>query len=329
MTDRIRWGILGTGNIAHQFARGLAALDDVELLAVGSRAQESADRFGDEFAVPRCYASYEALANDADVDVIYVSTPHPFHRNNALLCLRAGKATLVEKPFAINTREAGEMIAAARSGGVFLMEAMWTRFTPVMGKIRELLAAGTIGEVRMLNADFGFRTTVNPTHRLFDLALGGGALLDVGVYPISLASMIFGEPVAIKSLGHLGETGADEQNAVLLGYTGGQIAMLSSATRTASPHEALIMGTDGMIRIAAPWWKPEHFTLTRSGASAEVFDLPFTGNGYNYEAAEAGRCLRAGELESAVMPLEETRSIMQTMDAIRAQWNLVYPMEQA
>lgn len=329
MPDTIRWGILGTGNIAHQFARGLAALDDAELVAIGSRTQENAERFGEEFAVPRRYASYDGLANDAEVDAIYVSTPHPFHKDNALLCLKAGKATLVEKPFAMSAREADEMIAAARSGGVFLMEAMWTRFVPVMVKIRELLADDVIGEVRMLNADFGFRTALNPNHRLFDLALGGGALLDVGVYPISLASMIFGAPTQIKSLGHIGETGADEQNATLLGYDGGQIAMLSSAVRTTSPHEALIMGMDGMIRIAAPWWKPERFTLLRSGAPAETFDLPFTGNGYNYEAAEVGRCLRTGALESAVMLLDETLSIMETMDAIRAEWNLVYPMEQA
>lgn len=328
MPDKIRWGILGTGNIAHQFARGLAAAEDVELVAVGSRTQESADRFGEEFGVPRRHASYEALANDPDVDAIYVATPHTFHRDNALLCLNGGKAALVEKAFAINAREAEQMIALAREKRLFLMEAMWTRFAPAMVKIRDLLADGAIGEVRMINADFGFRGAMNPEGRWLNLALGGGALLDVGVYPISLASMIFGEPTQIKSLGHLGETGADEQFGVLLGYSAGQIAILSGAVRTRSPHEAVIMGTDGMIRIPSPWWKPEHFTLAISGKSIEAFDLPFTGNGYNYEIGEVGRCLRAGELESSIMPLDETLSIMRTMDAIRAQWGLVYPMEQ-
>lgn len=329
MPDKIRWGILGTGNIAHQFARGLSVVDDAELVAVGSRTQESADRFGAEFNVPRRHASYEALANDPDVDAIYVSTPHPFHKDNALLCLNAGKATLVEKPFAINTREAEQMIALAREKRLFLMEAMWTRFAPVMVKVRELLAQHVIGDVRMVSADFGFRTNLNPQGRLFDLALGGGALLDVGVYPVSFASMILGAPSQIVSIGHLGETGADEQNAVLFGYPQGQIAILSSATRTNTPQEAVIMGTDGTIRIASPWWKPEHFTVLLNGKPAEAFDLPFTGNGYNYEAIEVGRCLRAGELESPVISHAETLSIIRIMDTIRAQWGLVYPTEHA
>ncbi|MFN8560835.1 MAG: Gfo/Idh/MocA family oxidoreductase [Anaerolineae bacterium] len=234
MTDKIRWGILGTGNIAHQFARGLTVVEDAELVAVGSRQQETADRFGDEFDVLRRHASYEALANDPGVDAIYVSTLHPYHKDNTLLCLNAGKAVLVEKPFAINAREAEQMIAAARSGGRFLMEAMWTRCTPVMVKVRELLAAGAVGEVRMISADFGFRGAMNPEGRWLNLAMGGGALLDVGIYPLSLASMIFGAPSQIASIGHLGETGADEQNAVLLGYDAGQIAILS--TPSAQPR---------------------------------------------------------------------------------------------
>ena len=328
-TEKIRWGILGTGNIAHQFARGLTVVDDAELIAVGSRSKESADRFGDEFRVPHRHSSYEALANDPEVDAIYVSTPHPFHKANTILCLEGGKAVLCEKPFALNAAEAEEMIALARRKGLFLMEAMWTRFTPVMVKIRELLAEGAIGEVRMITADFGFRANFDPESRAFKLALGGGALLDVGVYPISLASMILGEPSKIASTAHLGETGADEQNAVLFTYPEGQIAILASATRTRTPWEAVIMGTDGMIHIPADWWKPQRFTLKVNGKADEAFDLPFTGNGYNYEAMEVGRCLRAGNTESPIMTLDESRSIMQVMDRIRAQWGLVYPTEQA
>ncbi len=327
MPETIRWGILGTGNIAHQFARGLATTEAAELVAVGSRTAESAAKFADEFGITRRHASYEALANDANVDAIYVSTPHPFHYDNSILCLQAGKAVLCEKPFAMNVRETDEMIALARQKNLFLMEAMWTRFTPAMAKIRELIAEGVIGEVRMLQADFGFRAKFDPTIRAFAPELGGGAVLDVGVYPISLASMIFGEPAQIVSAAHLGETGVDEQNAAIFSYPAGQLALLSSAVRTTSPQEAVIMGTEGMIRLATPWWRPQGFTVIRAGQAPESYDLPFRGNGYNYEAEEVGRCLRAGELESPIMPLDETRSIMQVMDTLRAQWGLVYPSE--
>ncbi|MEP7292177.1 MAG: Gfo/Idh/MocA family oxidoreductase [Chloroflexota bacterium] len=327
MNEKIRWGILGTGNIAHKFATGLTVVDDAELVAVGSRTQEGADKFADEFGATHRHASYEALANDPEVDAIYVSTPHPFHKDNSILCLNAGKAVLCEKPFTINTREAEEVIAVARAKKLFLMEAMWTRYAPVMFKIRELIGQGVIGEVRMINADFGFRAGFDPKSRTFAPELGGGGLLDVGIYPISLASMLLGEPSEIISTATLGETGVDEQSVVLLKYAGGQIAITSSAVRTTTPWEAFIMGTEGMIHIPAVWWKPEAFTLKANGEPDQRFDLPFTGNGYNYEAIEVGRCLRAGELESPVMPLDETLSIMRTMDAARAQWGLVYPTE--
>src|SRR5215216_7626821 len=197
---KTRWGILGTGNIASQFARGLVALDDAELVAVGSRTAESAEAFGERFSAPRRHASYAALASDPDVDAIYIATPHPLHHDNTIMGLEAGKAVLCEKPFAINAGQAQAMIATARERGVFLMEAMWTRFLPHMVRLRELLAAGAIGEVRMLQADFGFRTSFNPQSRLFDPALGGGALLDVGVYTISFAQMILGEPDRVTGL---------------------------------------------------------------------------------------------------------------------------------
>ncbi len=329
MYEKIHWGILGTGKIAHKFATGLTVIDDAELVAVGSRTQEGADRFAAEFGAPRRHASYEALANDPDVDAIYVSTPHPFHKDNTMLCLKAGKAVICEKPFAINEREAREMIDLAHAKGIFLMEAMWTRYAPAMVKIRELLAQSVIGEVCMINADFGFRTNVNPKGRLFDLALGGGALLDVGVYPLSFASMILGEPSRIVSVGHLGETGADEQNAVLFQYPAGQIAILASASRTNTPNEARIIGTESSIYVPPRFWMPQTLTLSLNGKPDKVFDLPFTGNGYNYEAMEVGRCLRAGELESKIMPHAEIVSLMRMMDAIRTQWGLVYPTEKS
>lgn len=327
MAEKMRWGIIGTGSIAHKFATGLTALTDAELVAVGSRSQASADKFGDEFKVARRHASYEALANDAEVDAIYVSTPHPFHKANTLLALGAGKAVITEKPFAMNAREAKEMIDFARQNRVFLMEAMWTRYLPAIVRVRELIAQGVIGEPRMLMADFGFRAGINPQHRLFNPDLGGGALLDVGIYVVSLSSMIFGKPDRISGLAHIGETHVDEQSAILLGHPGGQLAALTTAVRTNTPHEALISGTNGQIKIHGSFWRGEKLTVTVYGKETTEINLPLHGNGYNYEAAEVARCVRAGKTESEVMPLDETLSIMQTLDTIRAQWGLKYPME--
>jgi predicted dehydrogenase len=327
MAEPIRWGIVGTGRIAQFFARGLSVLPDAQLVAVGSRTKEAADKFADMFSIPRRHASYADLANDPEVDAVYVATPHNLHKENTILCLRAGKAVICEKPFAINAREAAEMIGVARETGRFLMEAMWTRFLPVLVKVRELLAQGVIGEVRMMEADFGFRTDFNPKGRLFNPELGGGGLLDVGIYPISLAWMLFGKPKQITSTVHLGQTGVDEQMALLLSYEQGQIAICSAAVRTNTVQEAYIYGTDGYIKLHSQWWKGERLTLAQSGKDPQVIDLPLEGNGYNYEAAEVMRCVRAGKLESDTIPLDETLAIMGTLDQIRAQWGLKYPME--
>jgi predicted dehydrogenase len=325
MADTIRWGILGTGNIARKFAEGLTTAPGAQLVAVGSRTQTSADRFADQFNAPRRHTNYEALANDPQVDVIYIATPHNLHKDNSLLCLNAGKAVLCEKPFTINAAETDAVIQAARARRLFLMEAMWTRCLPAFVKIRELIRAGALGEVRMVTADFGFRTSVNAEGRLFNKVYGGGSLLDVGVYPVSLASMLLGTPTTIKTLAYLGQTGVDEQAAMIFGYRAGQLALLSSAIRTSTPHEALIAGTEGTIKIA-DWWRARQFTLI-AGGKTEIIELPFEGNGYNYEAVEVMRCLCAGQLESEVMPLDESRAIMATMDAVRAQWGLTYPSE--
>lgn len=328
MTETFRWGILGTGRIAGVFADGLTQLPDATLLAVGSRAQETADAFGEKYAIPRRYASYAELAADPDVDAIYVASPHSGHRPDTLLCLEHGKAVICEKPFAINAAQAREMVDFARAHKIFLMEAMWTRFLPLMVKVRELIAEGAIGDVLMLQSDFGFRTDVNPKSRLFDMNLGGGGLLDVGVYPVSLASMIFGKPERIASLANLGATGVDEQGAAIFSYAGGKrMAIVSTAVRTNTPHETVIMGSAGSMKIHAPSWAPRQLTLRRGGQSDELVEIGFPGNGYQYEAAELMRCVREGRLESAVIPLDETIQVMETMDAIRAQWGLKYPME--
>lgn len=322
----LRWGILGLGNIAKQFATGLQVLPDAQLIAVGSRTQEKADAFGEQFNAPHRHAGYEALANDPDVDAIYIATPHSAHAEDALLCLGAGKAVLCEKPFTINAAQAEKVIQFARERQVFCMEAMWSRFFPLIARLRETLAQGAIGDAQMLHADFGFRAGVNPESRLFNPALGGGGLLDVGVYPISLASLLFGAPDAVTGLAQIGETGVDEQAGMVIRYAGGRMAVLSTGVRVNTPQDAVILGTDGRITIHSPWWKPAKMTVSAGGKEEEIA-LPFEGNGYQFEAQEVARCLRAGKTESDVLPLDETLQIMRTMDELRAQWGLKYPME--
>jgi predicted dehydrogenase len=326
--EKVRWGILGTGAIARQFVQGLNSVPHAEVLAVGSRSGASAQEFADKRGIPRGHASYDDLASDPDVDVVYIATPHPFHAENATLCLEAGKAVLCEKPFCVNAAEAERVVELAREKRLFIMEGMWTRFFPLMEEVRRLVSQRTIGEVRMLNVDFGFRADLDPASRLFDQRLGGGALLDVGVYCVSLASMVLGRPSGFVGLPHLGETGVDEQASVVLEHEGGRLANLSIGIRTATPQEATIMGTEGYLRIHAPWWRPESMTISRPGKESETVDAPVSGNGFNYEAAEVMRCLEAGKTESDVMPLDETVSVMRTMDGIRAAWGLRYPGEE-
>ncbi|GMK44278.1 dehydrogenase [Paenibacillus glycanilyticus] len=323
----IKWGILGAGWIASQFARDLAFAQDAELSAVGSRSLEKAAEFAGKFGGKRAYGSYEELVNDAEIDIIYVATPHPSHKEHVLQCLRAGKAVLCEKPFTVNVKEAEEVVQYARENRIFLMEAMWTRFLPVIRKVREWIEEGRIGDVRLLKADFGFRTGVNPEGRLFKPALAGGALLDVGIYPLSFASMLFGaKPKQILSTAHLGETGVDEENSILLSYEGGQTALLSSAIRLNSGSDAYIMGTEGSIKIPS-FFNAKSATLVAADGTEETFSDDRTTLGYVYEAEAAGQYLREGKLESEVISLDETLQLMRIMDEIRGQWGLRYPFE--
>jgi predicted dehydrogenase len=243
------------------------------------------------------------------------------------MCFEAGKPVLCEKPFTINADQAREAVALAQQRKLFVMEATWMRFTPLMVELRGLLSEEVIGEVRMINADFGIRVEFDPMFRLFDPELGGGGLLDVGIYTLSLAQMILGTPTQTVGLAELGQTGVDEQSAAVLGYAGGQLAVLQSAIRTETPQEATIMGTEGWIRIHSPWWMPEAMTIYKHDLAPQLIEVPFTANGYTYEAAEVHRCLREGALESPLMPWEETVAIMETMDALRGQWGLRYPIE--
>lgn len=327
MSDKIRWGILSTGMIAAKFVEGLAMLPDAEVVAVGSRTEEASQAFADRYHIPHRHGSYEALANDPDVDVVYVATPHNLHKENTLLCLQGGKAVLCEKPFTINAAEAEAIITLARQKRLFLMEAMWTRFMPAMRKIRQLLADGTIGDVRLVIVEFGFRPPFDPQGRLFNPDLGGGALLDLGIYPITLAWLVLGPPQSVISKATIGPTGVDEQNAIILGYAEGQMALLASSLQAQTAHEAQIIGTRGRIRIHPEWWNPTTFTLSLPEKD-ETITVPTEGNGYNYEAAEVMSYLRAGKLESDLMPLDESLAIMRLLDQIRGQWGLRYPMEQ-
>ena len=327
MQKKTRWGILGPGTISQKFATGLKAVSDAEITAVGSRDLQRANAFADTFSIPHRHGNYTDLAHNPDVDVIYVATPHPFHKECAMLCLEAGKAVLCEKPLTVNAEQAEEMIACARKNNQFLMEAMWTRFLPVIVKVREWLADGAIGEPRLLTADKGSRQTLSTETlegRLFNPELGGGGLLDVGVYTIALAYMVFGAPSMITSLAHIGETNVDEQASILLGYDAGQIANLFCAIRTETSKEARIIGTKGAIHIPE-FWQATSATLIRTGRDPLHIEMPFIGNGYESQAIEVINCLREGKLESDVMPLDESLSIMKTMDTIRFQWGLKYP----
>jgi predicted dehydrogenase len=325
--DSIKWGILGPGVMSRKFALGLKYARGAELAAVASRSRERAELFASEFDVHCVYDSYEALAGDNRIDAVFVATPHSFHREHAILCLSGGRHVLCEKPFAINAGEAADMIRTAREEERVLMEAMWTRFLPSLVTVRDLVANGVIGEIRRVTADFGFRASFDPQHRIFDPNLGGGALLDIGIYPLSLAHMLLGAPVSIHGLAHIGKTGVDEESAVLLGYDGGRQAILTMALRIDTPGEALILGTAGWIRILSPWWASSHVKVRENGRGERTLDLPYKGNGYTHEAEEFMDLIREEKMESSVMPLDESLAIMRTMDEIRRQWGMHYPME--
>jgi len=325
MLEKIKWGILSTGHIAEKFAEDLKWLADAELVAVGSRTEETARSFAEKYRIPRYYASYEALANDPEIDVIYIATPHNFHAENSILCMNAGKSVLCEKAFAINANEAEKMIEAARENKVFLMEAMVTRHFPVTDQIMTWISEGKIGDVRMVQATRCARGKFDNFTRHLNPDLGGGSLLDVGVYVISFASMIYGRP-PLRSVGYgyIGASGSDEQGAALLEYDHGELAILTFALRTDAVNEAYILGSEGYIRVDPPFAVAARASLHIEDKQPVVAEVPIKGNGLNYEAAEVMRCMREGLSESPRMPLDETLSIMRIMDTIRADWPLKY-----
>ena len=324
---KVKWGILSTGWIAEKFVRDLALANNAECVAVGSRTIESASQFAEKYHIPRAYGSYEELVSDPDVEVIYIATPHPYHKDNVLTCLQAGKAVLCEKPFTINSSELTELVHVARDKRLFLMEAMWTRYLPATIKVMEWIKDGRIGEVQMLKAEFGFHAEFNPQGRLFNLELGGGSLLDAGIYPVSYASMIFGpSPINVHSTVRIGTTGVDEQFSLLFDYGQGKSALLSGAVSVSMPNEAIIYGSKGYISVPS-FLNTHEATLHADGEEPEVFHDDRESQGYTFEAEAVGRYLREGKLESERITLEESLKLMELLDQIRGQWGLKYPTE--
>lgn len=327
MTQDIRWGILGTGDIARQFAEDLRLVDGAELLAVGSRRRETADRFGDTHGIPRRHTPYEAMAHDPDVDVVYIATPHIRHHDDALLCLEAGKAVLCEKPFTLNAAQAERLVQCARERGLFLMEAMWTFFFPAFRVLHDLLEKEALGAVHTVRADFSYRAAYDPAGRLFDKALGGGALLDIGVYGVALAQRVFGRaPQHIDSTVNWAPTGVDASSALLFSYESGGAALLSNSLRADAPQDAYIVGERGWARLPHRFSQPGELTVCVDGKE-ERHTFPRDGYGYCYEAREVTRSLRAGETECPVAPLDHSLSVMHTLDRVRSEWGLRYPGE--
>ena len=323
---KYKWGILAPGSIAQKFAKGLAVIPQAELYAVGSRDLGRAEAFAKEYGFTKAYGSYSELAADAQIDIIYVATPHPQHMQAAILCLEKKKAVLCEKPFAVNKAQAMRMVKCAKENKAFLMEAMWARFLPTFCKVRELIKGGAIGNVYHINADFCFRTDINPEGRLFSPMLAGGSLLDVGVYNIALCSAVFGkQPDRIQSHMQIGSTGVDEKTSVMFNYSGGQSALLMSAIRLATAHEAVIYGDEGYIKMPVYWCGDSVILNNKDGT--QEFNLPYEATGYQFQAVEVMSCLEKGMLESPLMPLDETLKIMETMDKIRFDNHLKYPFE--
>lgn len=325
----LRWGILATGGIAHAFTYDLRVAG-LTVAAVGSRSLPQAQAFADLFSIPHAHGSYEALVTDPDVDIVYVASPHSHHRDHALLALEAGKHVVIEKALTLSADEAEEIAALAAARGLLAMEAMWTRYLPHMVRIRELIGAGALGELRTVFADHTQKLPDDPAHRVNALELGGGALLDLGVYPVSFAWDILGPMTQIRALGRLTETGADAEVAVAAVHRGGAVSSLVCSMRGAGPNTAHIVGTDAHIDIDRVWYTPTSFTLTATdGTVVESYTSQVEGRGMQYQALAAERIIATGGTDSDLLPLSESIAIMRSLDEIRAQVGVVYPKERS
>ena len=331
---KVRWGLVGPGWVAEGFAEGLAYTDDAVLEAVVSKTSlEKAQEFAKRHGIKKAYGSYEEFLADPDIDIVYISILIPAHKQMVKDCFKAGKPVVCEKPFALNAKETQEMIQAAKDADLFLMEAMWSRFLPVAKTIRQWLKEGRVGKVKYVRADHGFLFKDHTT-RQFDRKVGGGAMMDLGVYAISFASMVLGyEPEEIKSLAAIGDTEVDEQSVITMRYPGNEIAVLSCTMRAETPQEAWIVGDEGVIRLKKAFMNADTVTLeiesklTDDPTIVEEINIPIDGPGYRYEAEEAMRCLQQDKKESDILPLSETLGVMKIMDTVREQWGRKYQQE--
>ncbi len=326
----IRWGILGAGGIAATMSRDITATAGNEPYAVAARDGERAAAFAAEHGLARSYGSYAELVADPDVDVVYVATTNAQHHEHALLALRAGKPVLVEKAFALNAAQARDIVAAARAQQLFCMEAMWLRFNPLIRATAAIASSGRIGGVIGVRADLSRRFRYDPNHRLFDLAAGGGALLDLGVYSATFAWLLLGRPDTIAATGSLARTGADLTAALQWGYPDGRVAQVYCSAAGDSPFAALVTGTGGWISVEPRIHRPQRLVVHESdGGADEIVEVPGQpGNGFGLEIAEVARCLRAGELESPLIPLDETIAILEILDDARRQLGVHYPADE-
>jgi predicted dehydrogenase len=321
-----RWGVAGPGAIAIRFADAMTLVDDGEIVAVASRSVERADSYADRFAIPTRYGDYAGLAEDPDVDIVYVATPQSRHEADTLLYVEAGKHVLCEKPFALSARQAHRMADAARAAGVFLMEAIWTRFLPSYVVLRDMLSQERIGEPLFVEADFGFRAAVDPSQRHFDLDLGGGGLLDLGIYPLQLCTLVLGLPDRVVADGVIGTTGVDELVAAVLHHPGDRMSVVKAALRVPMACTARIAGTDGWIGLPAFMHCPSWLDVGARGA-VERIDAPYEGDGLRFQVFEVHRCIKEGLTQSPVMSLDESVALAGILDTIRAQIGLVFPGE--
>lgn len=323
----LHWGILATGGIAHAFTSDLRTAG-LDVTAVGSRSIESARAFAEKYDIPHAHGSYEELVADPDVDIVYIATPHPGHLDNALLALDHGKHVLVEKPFTLNATEAAAIRDRAAEKGLLAMEAMWTRYLPHMARIREILAAGTLGEIRVVSADHTQKISTDPRHRLNALELGGGALLDLGIYPVSFAVSVLGVPERITALARLSDAGSDAEIATVFVHPGGAVSTTVSSSRGAGMNVAQIVGTEARIEIDSVWYTPTTFRVVGPDDGViEEFDGAVDGRGMQFQALAAERLVAAGATSSDVLSIDDTVAIMGILDEIRRQIGVVYPGE--
>ena len=319
MNKICNFGILGPGKIASKFCEALKEVKDAKVYAIASRDEKRAHEFAARFSAPKIYYSYEQLADDPNIDIVYIATPHPFHFEQTKLCLNKGKAVLCEKPLTISFRQTHALVTLARERRVFLMEAMWSRFIPALVKMKSIIDAGSIGEIKFMHADFGFISLPNLELRTFNKALGGGAQLDVGVYPMFLALWLLGKPESVKAHGSLAVTSVDQNTTAILCYKNGVTASVYSSFIVDSEKVAVIMGTKGSITVHSAWHKATAFTVRKINGETERFELEYKSNGLQFQAIEVIQCLTAGKTESDKLPLGMSLMMAEVSDEIKRQ----------